>query len=99
MLPFLTGVKVATFLSGAVVGMLGLEVARSETARHLAVRTLAKGMMVKDSISEKLNNVKEDAEDIYAEAKATAQAESMDWEEFLTEMESQEDTEDQDIQE
>lgn len=78
MLHIFAGVKVATFAAGAVTGALGVTVLRSGTVRKLAVSTLAKGYQVKDAASEKLQSMKEDAQDLCAEAKAEACATAME---------------------
>ncbi|MFI3253883.1 MAG: DUF6110 family protein [Eubacteriales bacterium] len=77
MLQFLTGVKLTTFAVGAVTGAITVKVLGSQTARKFAVNTLAKGYQIKDAANEKYQNIKEEAQDICAEAKAEASAFAM----------------------
>ncbi len=64
------------FLGGIVAGIIGLKALKTNKARDLAVSGIAKGLIAKDSIAEKVTNLKEDAEDLYAEAKVQADGES-----------------------
>lgn len=64
------------FAAGVVVGVAGLKFVKTEKARKIAVKTIAQGMMIKDSTMEGVNNLREEAEDICAEARAVAQAEN-----------------------
>ena len=43
-----------------------------KTARKACVNGIAKGMLLKDSASEALQNMKDEAQDIYEEAKSKA---------------------------
>lgn len=62
------------FTGGIVTGIIGLKVAKTEKTRKTLVKTLAKGMMAKDCVMEEYVNIREEAEDICAEAKALAAA-------------------------
>ncbi|MFI3173372.1 MAG: DUF6110 family protein [Eubacteriales bacterium] len=62
------------FAGGIVTGIVGLKVAKTEKARATVVKTLAQGMMTKDCVVEEYTNIREEAEDICAEAKALAAA-------------------------
>ncbi|MFI3236430.1 MAG: DUF6110 family protein [Lachnospiraceae bacterium] len=62
------------FAGGIITGILGLKLVKTEKARSTAVKTLAQGMMYKDSLVEEYTNIREEAEDICAEAKALAAA-------------------------
>ena len=53
-------------LGGVAVGLF----ASSKAARKLAVKTVACGMKTKDRVNEGWTNIKEEATDIYEEAKA-----------------------------
>lgn len=54
---------------GLVVGALGGKILSSDTAKKLAVNTVAGGLKIKESIDKNLENVKVTSEDILAEAK------------------------------
>lgn len=54
---------------GLVVGALGGKVLASQTAKKIAVSTVAGGLKVKDEIDKTIENVKVSTEDIIAEAK------------------------------
>ena len=56
------------FVGGVATGVFS----RSKTARKACVNGLAKGMLLKDSASEALQNMKDEAQDIYEEAKSKA---------------------------
>lgn len=62
----------------ALVGAIAFEGIRalvtSKSFRTAAVQTLAKGMQVSDKIKSNLEDVKEDAQDLYEEAKDEARA-------------------------
>ncbi|MFI3173248.1 MAG: DUF6110 family protein [Eubacteriales bacterium] len=62
------------FAGGIVTGIVGLKVAKTEKARTTVVKALAQGMMTKDCVVEEYTNIREEAEDICAEAKALAAA-------------------------
>ena len=54
---------------GLVVGALGGKILASDTAKKLAVNTVAGGLKIKEGIDKNLENVKVTSEDILAEAK------------------------------
>ncbi|MFI3209086.1 MAG: DUF6110 family protein [Eubacteriales bacterium] len=62
------------FAGGIVTGIVGLKVAKNEKTRKVIVKTLAQGMMTKDCVVEEYTNIREEADDICAEAKALAAA-------------------------
>lgn len=62
------------FAGGIITGLIGLKVAKTDKVRTAVVKTLAKGMMAKDCAVEEYTNIREEAEDICAEAKAIATA-------------------------
>ncbi len=62
------------FVGGIVTGIVGLKVVKTKKVRDAAVKTLAQGMMTKDCVVEEYTNIREEAEDICAEAKALAAA-------------------------
>ncbi len=77
MLHFFGMGKAAIFATGAVAGVVGTSVLKSKTARKVAVKGLAKGMLVANSVKVGLTNLKEEAEDICAEAKEEAVKEAV----------------------
>ncbi len=62
------------FAGGIVTGLVGLKVVKTDKARKTVVKTIAQGMMAKDCAVEEYTNIREEAEDICAEAKAIAAA-------------------------
>lgn len=54
---------------GLVVGALGGKVLASQTAKKIAVSTVAGGLKIKEEIDKTVENVKVSTEDIIAEAK------------------------------
>lgn len=64
------------FAVGIVAGVIGSAVARTEKTRECMVKGLAKGMLCKDSATEYVTNLREDAEDICKEAREMAKAKS-----------------------
>lgn len=64
------------FVAGLVVGTIGGTFAKTEKGRALAVKSLVKGMICKDTVMEYATNLREDAEDICKEARDMAKAES-----------------------
>ncbi len=65
-------------LGGAAAGVGIMQFLKSKTFRNIAVGTVAKGISIKDSAMEEYNNIKEEAEDICAEAKTVARQEQED---------------------
>ncbi len=63
------------FAAGAVVGVATLSLLKTKKARALAVKGVAGSMMLKDKVLETANNIKEEADDICAEAKAACKDE------------------------
>lgn len=59
---------------GTAVGMGALAFLKTKKARELAVKGVAGSMLLKDKVMENVANIKEEAEDICAEAKLMAQA-------------------------
>ena len=53
---------------GAVTAVVTSKFAKSNKARELAVKGLASGMQVKDNVEATVTSIKEDAQDVYAEA-------------------------------
>ncbi|KXO16800.1 DUF6110 family protein [Peptoniphilus sp. GNH] len=55
--------------AGVVLGFLGEQIIKSNAVKKLAVSTVAGGLKVKEGIDKTIEKVKENAEDIVAEAK------------------------------
>ncbi len=72
MLNWMTKEKNIIFAVGAVTGAVLCSVLKTKKVRKFAVKTLAKGMMLKDNVSEEVCNIREEADDICNEAKAMA---------------------------
>lgn len=66
------------FLGGMALGMAVLQFIKSKAFHKLAVTTVAQGIALKDSATEEYLNIKEEAEDICAEAKTVAQQKQED---------------------
>lgn len=63
--------KLWCFAGGVAAGIF----ARSKTARKACVNGIAKGMLLKDSAAEVLQNIRDEAQDIYEEAREKAAVE------------------------
>jgi len=61
--------KVLTFVAGTAAGLILPPIVKSKAARKAAVTVTAKGMQLKDDARSAFETIKEDAEDVYAEAK------------------------------
>ena len=64
--------KVLCFLGGAAAALVGVKVAKSPKTRAACVAGLAKGMQLQQDARVALQNMKEDAQDLCAEAKEKA---------------------------
>ena len=62
------------FVIGTFIGAGFFAFSKTKKARELAVKGVAGGMMLKDKILESAANLKEEADDICAEAKLVAKA-------------------------
>lgn len=71
-LGLLASQKFAAFVGGVLTATVGVKIATSQIVRQAAVTTLAKGMEIKDEATCAIESLKEDAQDIYAEAKMQA---------------------------
>ena len=65
--------KLALFLGGVVFGSAGFKVLSSKDAKKVYTQTTAAVLRAKDSVMETVTTVRENAEDIYADAKAINQ--------------------------
>lgn len=73
MIHILTSVKTVSFLGGAVVGAVAVPILKSAPVRSAAVTVLSKGILLKNAVEAQWCNVREEAEDLCAEAKEKAQ--------------------------
>lgn len=72
------------FALGTLFGTAGIKVLSSKDAKKVYAHTTAAALRAKDSVMETVTTVKENAEDIYAEAKEiNAQREKEDAEEVI----------------
>ena len=61
--------KVALFAGGALFGSAGIELLTSKDAKKVYAHTAAAAIRAKDCVMKAVTNVREGAEDIYADAK------------------------------
>ncbi|NLN98238.1 MAG: DUF1490 domain-containing protein [Eubacteriaceae bacterium] len=66
---FIKPSKVLLFLSGVAAPSVVKAIMASPKARELAVKGVAKGMKFKNEVEVAFQNIKEDAEDIYHDAR------------------------------
>ena len=67
------GKKFVAFAGGVLFGTAGLKVLSSKDAKKVYTHTTAAVLRAKDSVMETVTTVRENAEDIYADAKAINQ--------------------------
>lgn len=65
--------KLALFAGGVFFGTAGIDILKSRDAKKLYTHTTAAVLRAKDSVMETVTAVRENAEDIYADAKAINQ--------------------------
>ena len=65
--------KWATFVGGVLFGTAGIKILSSKDAKKVYTHTTAAVLRTKDSVMETVTTVRENAEDIYADAKAINQ--------------------------
>ena len=65
--------KLAMFAAGVLFGTAGIKVLSSKDAKKVYTHTTAAVLRAKDSVMETVTAVRENAEDIYADAKAINQ--------------------------
>ncbi len=74
-LEYLTKERKVIFAAGAATGLAVIKLLKTTKARELAVKGVASGIMLKDKVLETATNIKEEADDICAEAKMAAKSE------------------------
>lgn len=65
--------KLGLFAAGVLFGTAGIKVLSSKDAKKVYTHTTAAVLRAKDSVMETVTTVRENAEDIYADAKAINQ--------------------------
>lgn len=65
--------KFSLFAAGVLLGTAGIKVLSSKDAKKVYTHTTAAVLRAKDSVMETVTTVRENAEDIYADAKAINQ--------------------------
>lgn len=65
----LSGFSVVTFVVGAAAALAASAFASSKSAHRLAVSGLAEGIRFKDGVIKKVETIREEAVDIYEEAR------------------------------
>ena len=63
-------VRLACFVGGVLFGSAGVKLLTSKDAKKAYTHITAAGLRMKDSVMETVTTVRENAEDIYADAKA-----------------------------
>lgn len=66
------------FVGGVVAGLILSPLAKSKAARKAAVCLTAKGMSLRDGAVYTYERIKEDAQDVYAEAKKKAAGDELE---------------------
>ena len=61
--------KLACFIGGALFGSVGIKLLSSKDAKKVYSHTTAAVLRAKDCVMQAVTNVREDAEDVYADAK------------------------------
>ncbi|RAP50620.1 MAG: hypothetical protein BZ136_00960 [Methanosphaera sp. rholeuAM74] len=72
---FIRQPKVKYFVAGMITAYAIKKIAETEAAHNFAVSATAELLNIKDSLEESVENIKEDAEDIHAEAQEKTQLE------------------------
>lgn len=81
MLHLLASGKTVAFLGGAVIGAVAKPVLTSKTVRNATVSVLSKGYQLKNKAEAQWTSIREDAEDLCAEAVMKAYTDNMEEEE------------------
>ena len=61
--------KLACFIGGVLFGSVGIKLLSSKDAKKVYSHTTAAVLRAKDCVMQAVTNVREDAEDVYADAK------------------------------
>lgn len=69
MLKFLCKKNVSYFLGGVAASIIGKMILETKTVHDMTVKAVATGIKAKNAASEKIENIKEDAQDLVEESK------------------------------
>lgn len=69
----ITNKKVLAYLGGIATATIGVKILKSTPIRKAAVKTIACGMKVRDDAMTTFETLKEDAQDVYQEARQTTE--------------------------
>lgn len=61
--------EIICFAGGILFGTAGIKILSSKDAKKAYVHTVAAGLRMKESVKDTVNNIRENAEDVMAEAK------------------------------
>lgn len=61
--------NIAIFAAGVIVGAVGVCLVRDKRFRHVAAKVVGKGLQLKEDAAALVESIKEDAEDLMAEAR------------------------------
>ena len=61
--------KIGLFAAGVLFGTAGIKLLGSRDAKKVYAHTIAAALRAKDCVMQAVTNVREDAEDVYADAK------------------------------
>ena len=71
-----TNSKLWSFVGGIAVSAIGTALSKNSMVRKGAVNAVAQGMLLKEGVQENLQSIKDDAEDLAAEARIQAKIEA-----------------------
>ncbi|MDR1069692.1 MAG: DUF6110 family protein [Gracilibacteraceae bacterium] len=75
---FLINPRVISFIGGGAAAIIGGKLLKSKQVRKAAVQIMAGGLKLQDDVMTALESMKEEAQDIYSEARQSADAEEKD---------------------
>lgn len=75
--------KLALFAGGVLFGTAGVKILGSKDAKKLYAHTTAAALRVKDSVMTTVTNIRENADDVLADAKAINEARAAEQEETV----------------
>ena len=75
--------KIAIFAGGVLLGTAGVKVLGSKDAKKVYAHTTAAALRVKDTVMQTVTNIRENADDVLADAKAINEARTAASEEIV----------------